>query len=272
MLINNLDRKIKNARIGLALGGGGARGLTHLEILKVFDKLDLRPKIISGTSIGAIMGALYGCGYSGEDIEKEFRDIDLMDAGSLIDLTFFKRKGLIKGKKIEKYLKEKTGNIYFKDLNLPLKIVATDFWSGTQRVFTSGPVYKAIRASISIPGVFETVSIDGEELMDGGSVNPVPYDLIYDECDIGIAVDVLGERHSDEEKGGKPNIFNSIIGNYQIVQEALMENKLKVNPPDIYIKPALVDVGILEFYKIDKVLKEAQKDTDKLEKILTDNL
>lgn len=217
------------------------------------------------------MGALYGCGYSGKDIEDEFRKINLIDAGGLIDLTLLKRKGLIKGKKIEKYLKKKTGNAYFKNLKLPLKIVATEFWTGKQRVFTGGPVYKAVRASISIPGVFETVIIDDEVLMDGGSVNPVPYDLISDECDVGIAVDVLGDRSFEKDHGKKPNIINTIIGNYQIVQESLMENKLKVNPPDIYIKQALNDVGMLEFYKIDEILEEARKDAEKLEKILTDN-
>lgn len=269
MITNNLKKKLKNKRIGLALGGGGARGLSHIKFLDVFDQLGIKPSIISGTSIGALIGALYSSGLNAKEIEDEFREINLLEAGSLIDINLKNTYGMIKGNKIEKLLKKKTENMNFSDLLIPFIVVASDFWEGKEISINKGPVYKAVRASISIPGIFEPLEYNDRILIDGGNVNPVPYDIIADKCDVTIAVDAVGSRLSGADFGKKPNIFECIISAYQISQEIIVKSKMSISKPDIYIKPLLKNLNVLEFHRIDYILSEAEKDSLILKKILS---
>ncbi len=272
MIKTYIPGKEKKSGIGLALGGGGARGLSHLRILQLFDRLKLKPSIISGTSIGALIGGLYAAGLSGNEIESEFREIDLLKAGSLFDLNFKAVEGLIKGRKIEKLIKKKGLKKSFNELEIPLKVVATDFWGGKEKVMDSGPVYKAVRASISIAGIFEPLRYSGQILIDGGYVNPVPYDIIKNQSYLTVAVDVTGSRLSDAGEGEKPSIFENIISAFQITQDIIVKNKMSVSPPDIYVRPDLKNIGVLEFNRIDYILKEAEKDIPRLKELLSDIL
>jgi NTE family protein len=253
---NNSKGKIAVDEIGLALGGGWARGILHIQFLKVFDTLGLRPKIMAGTSIGAIIGSLYASGCQAQEIEKIFRDLNLRDLGSLLDFKFGDRYGFIKGNKIEELIREKTSSREFKDLVIPLKIVASDFWEGKEYIIDQGPVYKAVRASISIPGIFEPVKAGDRILIDGGTTNPVPYDIIAGECRTVIAIDALGDRLSRKTSGETPTIFESIISSIQIAQEVLVRDKLNIKPPDLYIKPSLKNIGPLDFHRAGEILKE----------------
>lgn len=244
-------------RIGLALGGGGARGLCHIEFIKILDELGLKASIVSGTSIGSIIGALYACGYSGQDMSDLLDDIGLREITKLVDPSFFSIAGLVKGQGIIEFLQQHIPVRSFNQLKIPLKVMATDYWNQREVILDSGDLIQAIRASISLPAIFEPVEIDGKILIDGGVTNPVPYDIIRDQCDFLIAIDVSGLQLIPS-RFRKPNMFENILSTVQILQNAIVENKMTVSKPDIYIRPSFRNIGILDFEKYDKVIESAQ--------------
>ncbi len=257
--------------IGLTLGGGGARGLCQIEFLKVLDEFGVKPVVISGTSIGAIIGAFYASGFSGKQIEKILDDINFRDLLKMFDPSFLSRTSLIKGKGIEKFLKEKIPVSTFEELHIPMKIVATDFWRRNDIVYDSGELIPAIRASMSIPALFKPVVFENRVLTDGGASNILPIDLIREDCDLLIAIDVSGSL-SIPATPKIPNWFENIMNTYQIMQSAMVEYQMKSCQPDIYIKPALTDIGILDFEKSHKILRSVQKDVIFLRKELNKHL
>ncbi len=284
-------------KIGLALGGGGAKGLAHIPMLEVLDELKIVPHKVTGTSIGAIMGALYCSGLTGKEMfeiakewapirkkkNNEYKNIkDILDKNTLKKirtqtkdslkwLNFFdfdlKGKGILKGDNFIDFIQKQIGGIStFEELKIPLSTVATDFWTGEQVVFNSGGLLNAVKASMGLPGVFSPVTIDNKVLIDGGGVNPVPHDLLTD-CDFVIAIDVMGNSEYDPENK-IPNLVNSVLGMFHIMQMSIIKEKLKLSPPDIYIRPNIKNVDILDFNKIEYVYKEALPDAEILKKEL----
>lgn len=258
---------IKKPLIGLALGSGGARGLSHIAFLKIMDELDLKPSIISGTSIGAIIGAFYAAGMSGEEIEQLFDDMGIRKMGSMMDISIFSNSGLLKGKKVEEFLIENLPVRNFSKLRIPMKIVATDFWNREEVVFDSGDLVTAIRASIAIPVVMEPIQVEGKVLTDGGTVNPLPYDLIRDECDLLVAIDVSGERVPDQHDP-VPNMLENIFATFQTMQASVIRSKMKTSRPDILVRPFLRDIQMLDFYRKDEIFKGLEKDAERFRKDL----
>jgi len=134
-----------------------------------------------------------------------------------------------------------------------LKVVATNFWDRRPVVFESGNLITAIRASMAMPAVFEPVLLNGMVLVDGGAVNPLPYDLIRHECDLTIAIDVSGVK-TYAPGGSIPNMVESILSTFQIMQASIVEAKRQLSPPDIYVKPALTNIRVLDFYRYKEIL------------------
>ena len=258
-----LNRTFKDKRLGIALGGGGARGLAHIGFLKILADLDITPHIVSGTSIGAMIGAMYCSGLSPYEIERLYHKISILNWGKLIDLSIPAIHGLVKGERIIKMLREEYNLSTFENLKIPLKVVATDFWNREEIVFDHGDLVTAIRASISIPGIFEAVRIDDRILTDGGAVNPVPYDIIENDCDLLIAVDVTGELMPDNQKNESPNIFECIINSFHIMESALLENKLEKNSPDFLYQPSIFNISIIDFTKYDEIMEQSEPEFER---------
>ncbi|GAB4535813.1 MAG: patatin-like phospholipase family protein [Roseibium sp.] len=254
-------------RIGLALGGGGARGLAHIPVLEAFDDLGLKPAQIAGTSIGAIMGAAYASGRDGQDI----RDIALeifADRNSVLSrlwqlrprrFTEMFRAGPVQFDPlrvlevfIAGYLPER-----FEDLRIPLRVLATDFYGCEEVDFESGPLLPALAASIAIPAVFRPVRHRGRMLIDGGVVNPLPFDGLRTACDIVIAVDVVGApvpRSSSEDI----SMLDSLFGSSQILMQTITKQKLKLDQPDILVRPPHDQIRVLDFMKAERILDKAE--------------
>jgi len=257
-------------KIGLALGGGGAKGFAHIPILEVFDELGIKPCCITGTSIGAILGALYASGHSAAEIVEmteqlmvprnaRFRDIvrnkDAFKVLSLIDPHFsFKPKGLIKGEKFLGFLYEQMQVTTFEELEIPFKTVATDFWGRKQVVFDSGDLLPAVRASMAIPYIFTPVVSEGRVLVDGGLMNNVPHDLLDPDCDIRIAVDIMG--NTSKPKNKPPSPMEAIGHTYRVMMDAMAQEKLASHPVDIYVQPPLMDIEMLDFHKAKAIYKQ----------------
>ncbi len=246
-------------KIGLALGSGGARGLCHIEFIKVLDELGLKPSIISGTSIGSIIGSFYAAGFSGEEMEDLTEKVSLLDIRKMVDLNILNNQGLIKGKGVIDFLNKHLPIKKFEDLSIPLKIVACEFWNRKEYIFQTGDILPAIRASISVPGVFEPVVINNIVLIDGGIVNPVPMNVIRDYCDILIAIDVTG-INQPPQKNPTPSIFESVTISFQIMESAFVENQIIYYKPEIYIKPKLMNIQIFDFHKNRKIIESVGDD------------
>ncbi len=255
-------------KIGLALGGGGAKGLAHITMLEVFDELNIRPHRIAGTSIGAVMGALYASGLKAKEIREGVQKMIISKGDSFkaalkkrdalkwlqfMDLEF-KGHAIFKGDRFIEFLFSAMEIPTFEALEIPLRIVATDFWASRQVVLESGELKPAVKASMGLPGVFTPVTIDNRVLIDGGSVNPVPHDLLLD-CDVVVAIDVMGTPKDEGKK--MPNLFRAVLATFDIMQNSIIKEKLEKDPPAIYIKPEIRGIDLLDFYKANEVYAQA---------------
>ena len=256
--------------IGLALGGGGARGLAHILMLEVFDELGLRPKVIAATSIGAIFGAAYASGFSAklirahteESLNQRFDIVrQLFSARSepiLKILNFLPvRSALLKPEALLELLLPSKVSRDFAHLRIPLKIVATDYYAQEQVILNSGPLRSAVAASMALPAIFTPVTLDNRVLMDGGLVNPLPFDVIAGEADITIAIDVSGAP-TEHGKRSQPSAFNALVSSSQILQRSIVREKLKAQQPDILIDVAVDDFYVLEFHRFKQILAAAE--------------
>lgn len=162
--------KAERPLVALALGGGGARGFAHVGVIKALEAAGIRPDIVSGSSSGAIVAALYAGGYSGAELERVAVDLD---QSSLIDFSFF-GQGWVRGEALQDFVNRAIGNIPIERLAKPFAVVATDAQSGRMVVFNRGDVGLAVRASSSVPDVFIPPVIEGIVYLDGSLTNPVP--------------------------------------------------------------------------------------------------
>jgi len=266
--------------IGIALGAGGANGLAHILMLEALDEMGIRVSRIAGSSIGAIVGSLYAAGMSGKEIrglverfvlsDQEKPLSRILEGRALEWIDFVEIElgngGLVRADGFLAFMSETLEKKIFEELDIPMHIVAADLWSREQVVLTSGDLVSAINASMSIPGVFEPVRRGGRILIDGGTCNPVPYDLLTDQCDIVIAVDVIGERTPPES--GVPGYFETVFNSVKVMQSAIMHEKRRHHEPDIYIYPPVVDIRALEFYRAHEVFEQAGPAKDTLKQQL----
>ncbi len=262
-------KNVTRHKIGLALGGGGARGLAHIVALEAFDELGIKPSVICGTSIGAIFGAAYASGLTATEIRKLARQtlgkrIDILrklfghSPNELRELWNL-RPGMPSLLNPESLLKKVFPPAIardFSDLQIALKIVATDFFAQSHYVIDQGSVVKAVAASIALPAIFTPPEIDGRFLIDGGVTNPLPFDVIAEMTDVTVAVDVTGGpvRNSKRER---PTSLEVVFAASQISQNAIIREKLKYRAPTILIRPPVDRFQILAFYKIDEILETA---------------
>ncbi len=263
-------------KIGLALGGGAAKGLAHIGVLKVLEEHGIKVDLVSGTSIGSIVGALHCAGYSAKQIQEIAESTKwplLIDVG-------LPNKGLVKGNKIEKFLREKLENKSFKDLQKPLYITAADIEKDQEVIFNKGDVTSAVRASISIPGIFNAVSINDRVLVDGGLLDPLPVKILKEEgVDIIIAVNLhpvqeqepILESAENINQTSTPNIAKVIARSMQIIQANETRKTLKTTEADLIITPNLKQIGYQDFHKSKQAIRlgeiAANKEILKIKKL-----
>ncbi|MCG6856895.1 MAG: patatin-like phospholipase family protein [Salaquimonas sp.] len=253
-------------RIGLALGAGGARGIAHVHVLAALDDLGLKPHIIAGSSIGAVIGAGYAAGMSGEEIadyfvktfsnrSRVFSKLWQLRMATFRDLFGGERanvRGLHTESLLKAFLPEGVPSD-FSGLNLPLKVTATEFYGNRMRVIEDGSLLHALAASVAIPVIFKPVIIDGKVLIDGGINNPVPFDLVSGNQMITIAVDVLGLPRGVE--GRLPTRLDAGFGASQLMMHSITQHKLREHPPSLYVQPRISGFRVLDFLKAREILK-----------------
>jgi NTE family protein len=270
--------------IGLALGSGGAAGLAHIAMLQVFDDLGIKPAKITGASIGAVIGGLYAAGQSAEEIRKIFDEfggsnLDMLShlvlsdselkLGDLLKLDI-NNGGLIDSGGFLKFLAGKIDARTFDDLDIPLEVVATDYWSGETVVLKQGDLFQAIEASMAVPGLFSPVQLGEQLLVDGGTTNPLPFDLLNGAYDLVVAIDVTGSRSPGEEQ--QLNWTEALFSTFEIMQQSLIASRIRLQKPDIYIKPEVGDIRLLHFNRIAATLERSAPAAQELKQQLRDFL
>jgi NTE family protein len=229
---------LKGPRIGLAFGGGAARGFAHIGVIQVLEEAGIRPDLIVGTSAGSLVAALYAAGLNGAELET----IALkMDEGEITDWAFPTR-GLIHGEALARFVRQHTGGKLIEQMKLPLGIVATDLDSGNPILFQRGDTGLAVRASSSVPALFEPVAIGGREYVDGGLVSPVPVRFARQMgAELVVAIDIS----SPPDGNATGDALKMLLQTFSIMGKSI--NQFELRDADIVVRPTLVGVASSDF-------------------------
>ncbi len=274
--------------IGLALGSGSARGWAHIGIIQGLEGIGIRPQVIAGTSVGALVGAVYVSGQL-----EEFTDWVLKltprDVFGLMDLSF--SGGMVSGRRLFGFFEEKHRNPNIEDLEKRFVSVATEMSSGREIWITRGPIISAARASCAIPGLFSPVKHEQRWMLDGGLVNPVPVSACRAMgADVVIAVnlnaqlvgrhlsragqaEVVREASTRQEKNlwqrmiaslssgddDRPSVFDVVAASVNILQDRLTRSRMAGDPPEITLLPVLSDFALMDFHRARECIEEGRR-------------
>ena len=225
-------------RIGLALGGGAARGFAHIGVIQVLEEAGIKPDLVAGTSAGSLVAAMYASGKSGQEMAALAHT---MDEGMLTDWSFPAR-GLIRGEALARYAREQTGGRSIEQMKMPLGIVATDLDSGAPILFQRGDTGAAVRASSAVPAMFQPVRIGAREYVDGGLVSPVPVRFARQMgAEMVIAVDIS----SPPDGNATSDVMKMLLQTFAIMGRSI--NQFELKDADVVLRPALAGVSSADF-------------------------
>ncbi|MBS1198371.1 MAG: Patatin [Proteobacteria bacterium] len=281
----------RRPRVGLALGSGSARGWAHIGVIRALELAGIRPDLVCGTSIGALVGAAYASGEL-DRFEQWVLGLGIRDVVAYMDVSL--SSGLIKGERLMEFFRRNFMDRAVEGLALPFAAVATSLHTGAEVWLRQGSTLDAVRASIALPGLFAPALCDGSVLVDGGLVNPVPVSLARAMgADVVIAVDlshdILG-RHlredskpeaptgepvdwirklqdnlgalinahsSDEPK--MPSMTDVLASSINIMQVRISRSRMAGEPPDLIVAPRLAHLGLLDFHRAREAIEEGQR-------------
>ena len=286
--------------IGLALGGGGARGWAHIGVLRTLSRAGIEPDIISGTSVGALVGGVHLAGKL-DQLEDWARGLSKLRIVSYLDLQV--GGGMIGGHRLSATMREHLGAVRIEELPLPFTCVATDLLTGHEVWLRKGDLVDMLRASMSLPGLFSPLEVEGRWLVDGALVNPVPVSVCQAlGAQMTIAVNLNGDligksrrssllqalgqietdrareeeptasgkirraftRGSRRRERDRPNLFNVMISTVNIVQDRITRSRLAGEPPDVHIMPRLGHIGLIEFDRTEEIIAEGEAAVERM--------
>jgi NTE family protein len=227
-------------RLGLALGGGAARGFAHVGVIQVLEQNGIRPDLVVGTSAGSLVAALYASGMNGAELERAAMS---MEEATLTDWTLpINGRGVLKGDALARYVRQAVNGRLIEQMALPLGILATDLGSGQGTLFRRGDAALAVRASSAVPGVFTPVAIGGREFVDGGLVAPVPVSQARAMgAEVVLAVDISADPEGNDASG----LLKVLLQTTAIMGQSINRHELK--GAELVLRPALSGVGSADF-------------------------
>lgn len=247
-------------RLGLVLSGGGASGVGHIPVLQALDDLGIRPVAISGTSIGAMIGAMYAAGMTGDQIRAHFLDMGGRPVSKMWKIAMQGALGINRGLvavDAESFTQSFFPDIVpatFEDLPIQLFATAVDYYARTTANFSTGDLQSAVACSIAIPGVFKPVIRDGRVYVDGGLIENLPLQYLPP-VDLTLAVDIYTDPPSDDTR--IPSQVEAAQAAARLMMAKHMAWALEKHPPDILIRPNIVSTGFSTLWKIEDVLTGA---------------
>lgn len=227
-------------RLGLALGGGAAKGFAHVGVISVLEEAGLRPALVVGTSAGSVVGALYASGKSGPQLQRAALQMEeVAIADWMVPLV---NRGVIKGEALARYVNDAVGGRLLEDMRIPFGVVATDLGNGQAVLFRRGDTGTAVRASSAVPAVFQPVRINGRDYVDGGLVAPVPVQFARQMgAELVIAVDI-----SDAPEGqAAGDTFQILLQTFNIMGKSI--NQYELRQADVVVRPSLVGLRSADF-------------------------
>ncbi len=238
-------------RVGIALGGGAAKGFAHIGVIKMLEANGIKPVVVSGTSAGSVVGALYASGMDAYAMqEKAFA----LDESRIRDVSLFSG-GVVKGQKLQDYVNELVGQRKLEKMAKPFAVVATRLEDGQRTVFVRGNTGQAVRASSSVPGVFEAVTIGQSHFVDGGVVSPVPVDAARElGADFVIAVDISSKA---DGIASPASLLGNVNQSIKIMGQKLGAQELA--RADVVIRPQVNDIGPADFAQKNRAILEGER-------------
>ena len=260
--------KKRNLKLGLALSSGAARGLSHIGVLKALKEAEIPINMIAGTSMGAIVGACFAKDGNITAVEERALNIGWKEIARFLDPKIgYIKSGLIYGGRVENLLQSLIGSIKFNQLKIPFSCITTDINSGQRIVINNGLVKDAVRASISIPGIFVPVVVQGKCLVDGGLIDPIPIEALKNMgANFMIAVNVLvdprkSRRSVSSAKGNDvtviPSIFNTLLQSLYIMEYEIAKNKIL--QADLVISPQVNHIEAFDFHRSEEAVLTGYK-------------
>ncbi|RHX96080.1 patatin-like phospholipase RssA [Leptospira yasudae] len=278
----------RRKKVGLALGSGSARGWSHIGVIRVLESYGWKPDIICGTSIGSLVGAFYAADKL-DRLEEWVQTLEWKDILGFMDISF--GGGILGGKKLFDFFEKEFKDLNFDHLTKKYGAVATDIDNGSEIWLREGSVPEAVRASISLPGIFSPVKREDRWLVDGGLVNPVPVSLCKAMgAEFVIAVDLnqdLLDRKEEaeesnakesnrksflshfwgkdleenlrEEKDEKPGMIEVMSKSINVMQIRITRSRMAGDPPDVTIAPRLRNIGLMEFHRAQECIEEGKR-------------
>ena len=227
-------------RVGLALGGGAARGFAHVGVIQVLEEAGLRPDLVIGTSAGSLVAAIYASGRTGAQLQGIALE---MEEASLTDWTLpFFGRGMLRGEALARYVNQQVRGMSIESMVIPLGVVATDLQSGEGIVFRVGDTGAAVRASSAVPSLFQPVRIGGHDYVDGGLVAPVPVRYARQMgAELVIAVDISNEPLGNAADGA----LQVLLQTFSIMGKSI--NHWELRGADVVVRPALATVRSADF-------------------------
>jgi len=261
--------------LALALGGGGARGLAHVAVIEALDEMELRPVAIAGTSVGAAIGASYAAGMTGAAMRRLIIGLAHDRAETLGRLIGARATGfrallsipfgnpmLLDAEKLCAAFLPPAVPEDFSQLAIPLTVLATDLHARCAVPFTSGPLKPAIAASMAVPGLLRPVTIEGRVLIDGGAVEPLPFEYLRGKADVILAVDVSGGVKGHD--GEVPDPWECLFATLQIMGRTILNEKLRHGTPDVVVRPNIGTFRMLDFFRASAILRAADAVKDEV--------
>lgn len=279
----NAPEEPRKTKLALALGGGAARGWSHIGVLRALDEAGVGISMVAGTSIGALVGGCYLAGKL-DELEEFARSLTMRRIVGLLDLAIG-GSGLFGGMRLSKRMREHLADIRIEDLDRPFTAVATEIATGHEIWIHSGSLTTAIHASYALPGIFEPVRCNGRTLVDGALVNPVPVsvcraqeeplvvavNLHYDmygrsavvkhtaSSPVGVGADKQSKRN--KRKAARMGMANVMVQSYNIIQDRISRARLAGDPPDLLLMPRLSDIGLSEFHRASEAIDRGYEET-----------
>lgn len=261
-------------KVALVLGGGGARGLAHIGVIKVLEREGIPIDIVAGTSVGAIVGSLYAAGVPVSEMEKMADEIGwnkISDVSRTALVKLVLTEKLLSNERMEDYLRKYMGHKRFDELHIPFACVATDIQTGEKIVFQEGEVAPAVRASATIPGVFKAMQYRHRYLVDGGIIDNIPTDAAKN---LGADIVIVSAVRSEFREYGNSNVLMTLGQSITIMGGEMAQDKLKT--ADVAIQPYVGDVTMTQFWRGPECLRAgiiaAQKMIPRIKDVITDRV
>lgn len=250
--------------LGIAFGGSGAEGVACLAYVKALEEAGIKPTIVSGTGIGGVIAAMYAAGMTYKDMTDFIEEIEFPGMKRPINISKIKdaKIGILDDMGLEEYFKMVVPIKVFDRLYFPLKIVASDYLSGEEVVFSEGDVGRAVRAGVSVPGIFTPYQKDGVTYLDGSSVNPVPFDIIRDDCEVLVSIEP-DAKESDDEAERDISVFPAMMGAYINAKRSLSREKQKTCKVDIYEHVVLEGITTFDFARYEDIIASISENVEK---------